>query len=249
MTNGAMIMKYKIIIEYDGTKYKGWQRLNNSDKTIQEKIELLLSKLLNENIEIHGSGRTDAGVHAYGQVAHFESKTKVDPDKFPNICNQMLPTDIVIKKLEDVPSEFHARFSAKSKRYQYKIWNSAIPSAIQRKYVYQVPSKLDIELMKQAATCLIGEHDFKNFSALKTNKSTVRKIFSIAIMQKDEMIEINYHGEGFLYKMVRLLTGALVQVGLGELEPEDVQTILDRKDKIVLNAAPAHGLFLLDVEY
>ncbi|MGD9677034.1 MAG: tRNA pseudouridine(38-40) synthase TruA [Vulcanibacillus sp.] len=242
-------MRYKITIEYDGTKYKGWQRLNNSDKTIQAKIELLLSKLLDSNIEIHGSGRTDAGVHAYGQVAHFDSKKDIDIEKFINICNQMLPTDIVIKKMEEVSSEFHARFSAKSKSYQYKIWNSNIPSALNRKYVYQVADNLDLEAMKEAATYFIGIHDFKNFSANKTNKSTVRNIFSIDISKKEEEINLIYHGEGFLYKMVRLLTGVLIQVGLGALKPEDILEILDKENKLVLNAAPAHALYLLKVDY
>ncbi len=242
-------MKYKINIEYDGSKYKGWQRLKNSDKTIQAKIELLLSKLLDENIEIYGSGRTDAGVHAYGQVAHFETRKEIDIEKFLNICNQMLPTDIVIKKIERVPLDFHARYSAKSKIYQYKIWNSNIPSAINRKYVYHVSNNLDIKAMKETANYFIGEHDFRNFSAIKTNKSTIRKIFSIDINQKGEEIDIYYHGEGFLYKMVRLLTGTLIQVGLGELNPEDVLNILEREDKYIGTAAPAHGLYLLEVDY
>ncbi len=242
-------MKYKIIIEYDGTKYKGWQRLKENDKTIQAKIELLLSKLLDENIEIHGSGRTDAGVHAYGQVAHFESKEDIDLEKFLNICNQMLPNDIVIKKIERVSLDFHARYSVKSKIYQYKIWNSNIPSAIKRKYVYHVSDNLDIEAMRKAANCFIGELDFKNFSANKTNKSTIRKIFSIDIRIKDEQVNITYHGEGFLYKMVRLLTGTLINVGLGQLNPEDVINMLERKDKLISNAAPSHGLYLLEVRY
>lgn len=242
-------MKYKINIEYDGTKYKGWQRLKDNDKTIQAKIELLLSKLLDENIEIQGSGRTDAGVHAYAQVAHFETKDEMDLDKFLHICNQMLPNDIVIKGIERVPLDFHARYSVKSKFYQYKIWNSDIPSAIKRKYVYHISDKLDIDAMKEAANCFIGEHDFRNFTAIKTKKSTVRNIFSIEINKQNEEVDIIFHGEGFLYKMVRLLSGTLINVGLGQLNLTDVKNMLESNEKIIINAAPAHGLYLLEVRY
>ena len=243
--------KYKITIEYDGTKYKGWQRLKNSDKTIQEKIETLLLKILGEKVEIQGSGRTDMGVHALGQVAHFEIKEVIDKDKLLIAANQMLPQDIVFKKVEDVEDGFHARFSVKGKRYIYKIWNDEIPSALRRKYTYHVSDKLDIKAMEKAASYLIDKNDFSSFTADKTKgKSMERVIFDIKIKRIESEIEIEFYGEGFLYKMVRIITGTLIEVGIGDKNPEDIKKILQEKDRRFAGAtAPGHGLYLLEVLY
>lgn len=243
--------KYKLIIEYDGTKYKGWQRLKNSDKTIQEKIELLLSKILEQHIEIHGAGRTDSGVHAYNQVAHFETKNKLDIEKLLNISNEMLPQDIVFKAIEEVDADFHARYSAKAKRYVYKIWNDQIPSALERKYSYHIPHKLDIDAMREAASYLIGEHDFSSFTADKSKKkSKSRTIYDIQIRIAGVKLELEFYGEGFLHKMVRIITGTLVDVGLGIKNPQDITEIIRKKDRQMAgDTVPSHGLYLLEVEY
>lgn len=243
--------KYKITIEYDGTKYKGWQRLKNTDKTIQEKIEQVLSKVIGHNIEIHGSGRTDSGVHAYGQVAHFEAKESLELDKLLFTCNQMLPQDIVFKKIENVDETFHARFSVQSKRYTYKIWNNEIPSALNRKYAYHVPQKLDLEKMKKAASFLIGKHDFSSFSAEKAKgKSMVREIYSIDITAINSEVSMDFFGEGFLYKMVRIITGTLIEVGLGQRNPDEIKEILLKKDRSNAGeTVSSHGLYLMEVNY
>lgn len=243
--------KYKITIEYDGTKYKGWQRLKNTDKTIQQRIETLLTKLLEESIEIHGSGRTDSGVHAYGQVAHFETLKQIDVTKFLSICNEMLPQDIVFKSIEEAPQDFHARFSVKSKHYVYKIWNSDIPSALRRKYFLHIPEDLNIQEMKRAAAFLIGTHDFQAFTALKAkNKSTVRTIFAIEIVLNQNELEIHYHGEGFLYKMVRIITGTLLEVGREQIKPEEVLSLIDKKERrFAGETLSSNGLYLSEVKY
>lgn len=243
--------KYKVTIEYDGSKYKGWQRLNNTDKTIQEKIEVLLTKTLGKKIEIHGSGRTDTGVHAFGQVAHFEINDNLDTGKLLATCNQMLPQDIVFTSIKEVDDFFHARYSVKGKRYVYKIWNNEIPSALNRKYTLHIPNKLNIDAMKKGAEYLIGEHDFSSFTADKAKgKSKNREIFSIKIIENGSDIEIEYFGEGFLYKMVRIITGTLIEVGLGEKIPEDIKMILEQRDRgFAGHTAPSHGLYLLEVIY
>lgn len=243
--------KYKITIEYDGTKYKGWQRLNNSEKTIQEKIESILSKIIGEKIEIHGAGRTDAGVHAYNQVAHFETKNELDANKILIASHEMLPQDIVFKDLVEVSMDFHARYSAKAKYYIYKIWNHQIPTALQRKYTYHVPSDLNIEHMKDAASYLVGKHDFQSFTANKSKKkSMVRELYQIEIIKNGSEIVLHFHGEGFLYKMVRIITGTLIEVGLGEIKPEEIKEILNKKTRQYAgNTAPSHGLYLNKVEY
>jgi len=243
--------KYKITIEYDGSKYKGWQRLNNTDKTIQEKIEVLLTKILGKKIEIHGSGRTDTGVHAYGQVAHFEIKDNIETDKLLMSCNEMLPQDIVFTSIEEVGGDFHARYSAKAKRYVYKIWNNEIPSALKRKYTLHIPNQLDLDAMRKGAEFLIGEHDFSSFTADKAKgKSKKREIFAIKIIANGPDIEIEYFGEGFLYKMVRIITGTLIEIGLGEKIPEDIKMILEQRDRGYAGyTASSHGLYLLEVIY
>ncbi len=243
--------KYKMVLEYDGTKYKGWQRLSHSDKTIQQKVEMLLSKLIEEAVEIHGSGRTDAGVHAFEQVAHFETEQVLDLDRLLYTCNEMLPQDIVIKSLETVNEDFHARHSAKSKIYVYKIWNGKIPTALKRNYTYHVPKRLDIEKMKKAASYLIGMHDFHSFTATKSKKkSMIREIYQIDINKNDDEIEIIYHGNGFLYKMIRILTGTLIEVGLGERSYQEVEKILELKDRQYAGeTVPSQGLYLFKVFY
>ncbi|PRR75915.1 tRNA pseudouridine synthase A [Clostridium thermopalmarium DSM 5974] len=170
----------KLTIQYDGTKYKGWQRLGNENNTIQGKIEKVLGKITGENIELIGSGRTDAGVHAYNQIANFKTNSNISNEKLLEDCYKFLPLDIVIKKAEDVDDRFHARYNALEKIYTYKIYNDSTHDVFKRKYSYHVKEELNIEKMRESAFVFIGKHDFKSFTALKSKKkSTVREIYSI----------------------------------------------------------------------
>ena len=241
----------KIVIEYDGTKYKGWQRLGDSDNTIQHKIETVLSKMAGENIEITASGRTDAGVHATNQVANFRTDCSMPIHKMRSYCYEYLPEDIVIKSVEEVDLNFHARYNAKVKKYVYNICNNKAHNVFNRKYEYHIPQPLNIEKMRKASGYLIGEHDFQSFTTLKTKKkSTVRDIYTINIVSEDGNIEISIQGNGFMKNMVRLIVGTLIEVGLGERPADGINDILDKKErKYSGHIAPAKGLFLDEVNY
>ncbi len=241
----------KIVIEYDGTKYKGWQRLGDSDNTIQHKIETVLSKMAGENIEITASGRTDAGVHATNQVANFRTESTMPTHKMRSYCYEYLPEDIVVKTVEEVDLNFHARYNAKVKKYVYNICNNKAHNVFNRKYEYHIPQPLNVEKMRKAAEYLIGEHDFQSFTTLKTKKkSTVRDIYTINIVSEDGNIEISIQGNGFMKNMVRLIVGTLIEVGLGERPADGINDILDKKErKYSGHIAPAKGLFLEEVNY
>ncbi|MCJ7689847.1 MAG: tRNA pseudouridine(38-40) synthase TruA [Clostridiaceae bacterium] len=241
----------KIVIEYDGTKYKGWQRLGDSDNTIQHKIEAVLSKMAGENIEIMASGRTDAGVHATNQVANFRTECTMPAHKMLSYCYEYLPEDIVVKTIEEVELNFHSRYNAKAKKYVYNICNNKAHNVFTRKYDYHVIQPLNIENMRKASEILIGEHDFQSFTTLKTKKkSTVRDIYTINIVYEDGNIEISIQGNGFMKNMVRLIVGTLVEVGLGEKSVDEISVILDKKErKSAGHIAPAKGLFLEEVNY
>lgn len=243
----------RFIIEYDGNRYQGWQRLggNSNASTIQGKLETVLSKMTGESIQITGSGRTDAGVHAYGQVANFPTDTSMSCDEIKTYLQEYLPSDIGILKVEDAGERFHSRLNAKSKTYLYRIAIPGCSNVFERKYLWHFPEPLDINRMKKAASYCIGSHDFKGFSSLKkTKKSTVREIYAITIEQKEKEIQISYTGNGFLHNMVRILTGTFVDIGRGHMEPEDILKVLqskDRKDAGI--TAPPQGLFLVRVDY
>ncbi|QIL45763.1 tRNA pseudouridine(38-40) synthase TruA [Vagococcus coleopterorum] len=241
----------KLTIEYDGKKYLGWQRLGDSDKTIQGKIETVLNQMTDETIEIVGSGRTDAGTHAYGQVANFKTESKMTVEKMQLFLNNQLPNDIVIKEIVEVPERFHARYNAKSKQYSYQVWNSEVPTALHRNHSYHYANNLDLEKINEACEFLIGEHDFIGFSSLKkTKKSTIRTITSAKIATKDEMITFTFTGEGFLYNMVRIIVGTLLEVGDGTKEVSAIEEILNQKDRQKAgHTVPAQGLFLDRVSY
>jgi len=241
----------KIVIEYDGTKYKGWQRLGDSDNTIQHKIETVLSKMAGENIEITASGRTDAGVHATNQVANFRTDCSMPTHKMRSYCYEYLPEDIVVKTVEEVDLNFHARYNAKVKKYVYNICNNKAHNVFNRKYEYHIPQPLNVEKMRKAAEFLIGEHDFQSFTTLKTKKkSTIRNIYTINIVNEDGNIEISVQGDGFMKNMVRLIVGTLIEVGLGERPADGINDILDKKErKYSGHIAPAKGLFLEEVNY
>lgn len=241
----------KLVISYDGSRYNGWQRQGNTSKTIQEKIEQVLSKMTGEEIEIHGSGRTDAGVHAKGQVANFITDSKLPIEQIKNYLNQYLPNDIAVLEVMEVKERFHARLNAVKKRYNYTIWNDNVPNVFERNYMYTVEEPLDLEKMKQAADYLIGEHDFKSFCANKRmKKSTIRTIYAINIYSAGSKIVLSFEGNGFLYNMVRIMAGTLIEVGLGEITPEQIVRILERKEREAAGAlAPAKGLCLEKVWY
>lgn len=243
--------KYKMTIGYEGGKYRGWQRLKSSDLTIQGKIEGVLSKYFDENIEIQGSGRTDAGVHALGQIADFSVDKAVDPDALRSTMNKFLPDDIVILSIEPVDIRFHSRFSAVEKTYQYRIWKAVYPPLFQRRLVYVYEGeKLDVAKMKKVSSVFVGKHDFKAFSSDKTKKSTVRNLSSITFEETNEEIIINLTADGFLYNMVRIIVGTLIEVGNGSRSEKGLEDLFDGKVRMEAGfTAPAQGLCLMHVKY
>lgn len=241
----------KLIIEYDGSRYKGFQRLKDNENTIQGKIESVLSKMFDEHIEIIGSGRTDMGVHAYNQVANFKTSSTISVEKISDYLYKYLPEDIVVKEVKEVSDRFHSRYNAKQKVYLYKINNDKHHDVFLRKYSTHIDKPLDIELMKKASECLIGEHDFTSFASSKSKKkSNVRNIHSITINKNKDVIDIYVEGNGFLYNMVRIIVGALIDVGLHKKTPEDIKVMLEAKDRSkASDTAPAKGLYLYSVKY
>lgn len=241
----------KLTIEYDGKRYSGWQRLGNDEKTIQGKIEAILSQMTGETIEIIGSGRTDAGTHARGQVANFKTNTTMALPEVLDFLNRYLPRDIVVKKVEEVPERFHARYNAKGKKYSYYVWNDPIPSVFERNHSFDYPQALDLEKMEKACQKLIGKHDFIGFSALKKiKKSTVRTIEELSIQQEGKMLHFTFVGDGFLYKMVRILMGTLLDIGSGKSDLSVIDTIFETKVRQQAGeTVPSHGLFLDEVYY
>ena len=248
-------MNYRLLIQYDGTKLNGWQKQGNTDNTIQGKLEAILERMYGEYVEIHGSGRTDAGVHALGQVANFHvpvgSAKEYSESEIRDTLNEYLSKDIRVLKVEIADERFHARLTAKGKTYEYLIDNGAIANVFQRKYVMREENPLDLDAMKMAASCFVGTHDFKTFCAnKKMKKSTVRTITSIEIEEKEGIVAIRYTGNGFLYNMVRILTGTLIEVGRGLRKPDEMHGIIDAMDRGAAGfTAPAQGLYLVEVDY
>lgn len=242
---------FKIILQYEGTRYQGWQRQESSENTIQGKLEALLSKMCGHRVEVQGSGRTDAGVHAAGQVANAHLETKKSAQEILLYMNSYLPEDIAVIAVEEVHERFHSRLNAKGKTYLYRVINSALPHVFERKFTYRVEEKLDIDAMKEAAGLLCGTHDFAAFtSAKKSKKSTVRTIEDIRIEEQDDEIRFYFTGNGFLFHMVRILMGTLLEVGLGKRSALDMPEILTSKKRERAGAlAPAKGLSLLEVRY
>lgn len=244
------MQNYKIIIQYDGTKYNGWQRQGNVHNTIQGRFENVLSKMCGTKIEIFASGRTDAGVHAEGQVANFKCETNMSCDEIRDYLNHYLPEDIKVTDVELVDERFHSRLCAKSKTYEYSIATQK-PDVFMRKYVYFDEKMIDVERMKNAARKLLGTHDFHGFSSVgKTKKSTVRTINSIDISNNNGIIKITINGTGFLYNMVRIIAGTLYEIGTGKCDESIVDIVFENKkrDKAGITL-PAKGLKLLQVLY
>ena len=242
---------YKITIQYDGTRYKGWQVQKSTDMTIQGKLQAVLAEMTGQEIEVIGSGRTDAGVHAYGQVANFHVSAHFKSDEILAYLNHYLPMDIAVTSIEEVDERFHARYHATSKTYIYRIHTSTIPNVFERKYRYVYTEALDICKMRKAASLMLGKHDFAAFCGnKKMKKSTVRTVTSIDIQEKEDEIQIFYTGDGFLQQMIRIMTGTLIEVGNGAKQPEDISSILE--SKVRENAGytvPAEGLSLKSVSY
>jgi len=244
-------MNYKLTIAYDGSRYDGWQKQGNTPNTIQGKIEAILSRLEGSEVELHGAGRTDAGVHAEAQVANAKLNCGISPTELARYVNQYLPEDIAVTSAEEAPERFHARLSAKGKVYRYTVRTGKIPDVFRRKYQYMIGGHPDLPAMERAAALLVGTHDFRSFCSNKRyKKSTVRTIHSIEIRADGADLTFTFHGNGFLYNMVRILTGTLLEVGLGERKAEDIPAILSSLDRANAGkTAPAQGLTLVKVEY
>ena len=242
---------FKVTLQYEGTRYQGWQKQESTDNTIKGKLEALLSKMAGTKVEIQGSGRTDAGVHAAGQVANFHLDTDQSPSQIMDYMNFYLPEDIAVISIEEVPERFHSRLNAKGKTYLYRVINSPVPHIFDRKYAWTVEEKLDVDAMRKAAAFLEGTHDYKAFTSLKkSKKSTVRTVERILIECVDDEIRFTFRGDGFLYHMVRIMMGTLIEVGLHKKKPEEITGIFEKG--LRENAGelvPAKGLTLLEVRY
>ena len=241
----------KLTIEYDGTNYAGWQR-QSEDPTVQETIESALSGMTGEKIVLYGSGRTDSGVHALGQVANFKTKSAIKTGEFQKGLNSILPKDIVIINSEEAEDGFHAQFSSKSKVYVYKVLNRPHGTAIMRKRVWHIPYKLSLTRMSEAAAELQGEHDFNAFCQASPDvKSTVRNVLSAEFKKTEgDILEFTIEADGFLKRMVRLIAGTLVQAGKERITPGEFLKILESGEKTkFVQAAPAWGLYLREVKY
>lgn len=242
----------KLTVEYDGTRYNGWQSQPNGF-TIQDMIEDAIYKLTNEKVRVIAAGRTDAGVHAYGQVANFYTASSIPAEKFSFALNTMLPGDIVVNKSEEVDYNFHARFSAKGKKYEYLIYNSAHPSALLKDRAWHVFYYLDAEAIREAASHLVGTHDFAGFTAKDKSrqiKSSLRTIWNVSVEPSGNIIKISISGNGFLYNMVRIITGTLVDIGRGKMEANRINSIINKRDRrLAGKTAPPQGLYLVEVYY
>lgn len=243
-------MNYRLLIQYDGTRYAGWQRQTLTKETVQGKIEDVLGRMTGEKVEIIGAGRTDAGVHARGQVANVHLAKKMKTKELRDYLNHYLPEDICVMEVSEVSDRFHSRLNAGTKTYQYRISTDKIKNVFERKYIYELNEELDVKKMKEAATYLTGTHDFQGYCARKMKKSTVRRIDAIEFHEQDGELQIFYRGNGFLYHMVRILTGTLIEVGKGERSPESVTEALRTGERAKAGyTAPAKGLCLVRVEY
>ena len=245
-----MMRNIRLDLCYDGSRYKGWQRLQGVDNTIQGRLEQTLSRILGEPIEISGSGRTDAGAHALGQVANFHCQSQMPCKEILEQLRRYLPEDIGIYSVKDVSERFHARLNAVRKTYRYRIWNSDAPCVFDRKFVYILPDRLDPEAMKKAAAYFLGEHEYSAFNAnKKMKKSTLRRIDAIEIRRNGEELELLFTGNGFLYNMVRIMVGTLIEVGRGERSADSIPSLFGGKREEAGYLVPAQGLCLMEVEY
>ena len=240
----------RLDICYDGSRYKGWQRLTDADNTIQSKLEQTLSRLLGEAIEISGSGRTDAGTHAMGQVVSFHCESQMPCDEILSGLRMYLPEDIGVYSCKDVSPRFHARLNAKEKTYCYRVWNTDDPCVFERRYVHKDVRQFDLSVMQEAANYLVGTHDFSAFCSNKhMKKSTVRAIKSFDIERVGNELRFTVTGNGFLQHMVRIMVGTLLEIGAGSMEPDRISTLFGQAREASGPAVPACGLCLMEVTY
>jgi tRNA pseudouridine38-40 synthase len=242
---------FKLILEYDGTAYNGWQRQAGAP-TVQAEIERALGRMTRSTVTVIGAGRTDAGVHALGQVTNFRCETRLEPEEILKGLNSLLPRDIAVRDCRSVPEGFHARFDAKSKLYQYRILNRDTRAAVGRDYAWFIHRPLNVEAMVQAAERLVGQHDFKAFENSGSPRAhTVRHVMRASwVEQQDQRLAFQIEADGFLRGMVRNIVGTLVAVGLERLDPSAMEAILAGRDRCQSGAtAPARGLFLVEVKY
>ena len=242
--------RIKIVVAYDGTNYFGWQ-IQPNEITVEKVLNDKLSKLLGEEIKIIGASRTDSGVHALGNVAVFDTESTIPGDRFSYALNTLLPEDITIQESCEVDKDFHPRHCDTRKTYEYKILNREFPVPTQRLDSYFFSYSLDIGKMKESATYLVGEHDFKSFCSVKTQtETTVRTIYSLEVTRSDDVVSIKVTGNGFLYNMVRIIAGTLIQVGTGYYEPIKVKEMLESNDRTVAGpTAPPEGLTLVQIQF
>lgn len=243
-------MRVKLVVAYEGTNYCGWQ-IQPNGITIEQVLNETLSSLLGEEITVTGASRTDAGVHSLGNVAVFETHTKMPAEKISFALNQCLPEDIVVQESCQVPEDFHPRFSKSRKTYEYRILNCRFRQPLERRTSYFYHYPLDVSAMQKAAAYLVGEHDFTSFASVHAQTNTyVRTIYALDVVREGDMIRIRVQGNGFLYNMVRIIAGTLIQVGAGIKKPEDMESILAGKDRELAGpTAPAHGLTMIGLEY
>ena len=241
---------FKITVQYDGTKYNGWQRQGNTANTIQERFENVLAKMCGKSVEIFASGRTDAGVHADEQTANFKCDTDMTEEQISDYINKYLPSDVRVTSLTEADMRFHSRLNAVSKTYEYTIATQK-PDVFIRKYVFFADKKPDIQKMRSAAKLLEGSHDFKGFSSLgKTKKSTVRTVNFIEITEENELVKIRINANGFLYNMVRIISGTLFDIGIGKLDVSAIEEVFESKERTKAGTTlPASGLRLVKVYY
>lgn len=246
---------YRMIVQYDGTRYNGWQKQGDTDNTIQQKLETILTRMIGGQedtpVDVHGAGRTDAGVHAKGQVAQFRLETDKAPDEIRNYLNEYLPDDIGVTSVAVAAPRFHSRYNASQKTYLYRICKDKSYHVFDRKYLYEYRGTLDTAAMKVATIQLRGEHDFRSFCGNpRMRKSTVRKLYAIHITENQHEIDLEFIGEGFLQYMVRILVGTLIEVGEGKRDPFSMKELLEAKDRNLAGpTAPARGLTLMEVKY
>ena len=241
---------YKLTLQYDGSRYRGWQRLADSDMTVQGKLEAVLSRVFDEAVELQGSGRTDAGVHALGQVASFHTVRDLPPAELLAALRAYLPEDIGAMHLGYAPPRFHARLSAVEKTYRYRVWTTEAPCVFVRRFVYVLPGDYSLPAMEAAARLLEGTHDFRACSGVKTNKSTIRTVSKIELRRVGDELHLDFCADGFLHHMVRILTGTLLEIGRGKRSPESVTALLTGGPRAAAGfTVPAKGLCLMEVKY
>lgn len=241
---------YKLTVAYDGTRYQGWQRQPDTELTIQGTLERTICALKGYPIEVNGSGRTDGGVHAEAQTASIRLPGKVEAERFQAELNRMLPEDIRVTGMELVKNGFHARYSAAGKRYEYTVDTREKADVFTRRYCFHFPGTLDTKAMGEAAGCLVGKHDFAAFTDRNEDQSTIRTIYDIRIREEGDKVKLVYEGNGFMYHMVRILTGTLLEVGTGKRTVEETAALLDGGERFQAGfLAPACGLVLKEVYY